>query len=245
MSVLTVKLGRDLARRPGQLIWVAMLILVGVALYGASYDAYRNLQASYQAIFDRYRFADLTVDGGDTAAIARQAARTSGVFATAVRTVADVPLRVPGVPGFTGRVVGLPVNGQPAVDRVDVLSGRYLTPAVPAGVLAEKHLAQHARLRPGAAVEVWQRGSWRRLTVSGIVSSPEYLWPAPSRQDILPAPGSFGVLFVPEPLARQIAGPAAAPNRCSSTTPPPAARTRPASTSALPAWPGGTARLTA
>ena len=213
MSVLTVKLGRDLARRPGQLIWVAMLILVGVALYGASYDAYRNLQASYQAIFDRYRFADLTVDGGDTAAIARQAARTSGVSATAVRTVADVPLRVPGVPGFIGRVVGLPVDGQPAVDRVDVLSGRYLNPAVPAGVLAEKHLAQHAGLRPGAAVEVWQRGSWRHLTVSGVVSSPEYLWPAPSRQDILPAPGSFGVLFVPEPIARQIAGPTAAPDQ--------------------------------
>jgi putative ABC transport system permease protein len=213
VSVLTVKLRRDLARRPAQLIWVGLLVALGVALYGASYDAYRNLQASYQDIFGRYRFADLTVDGGNTAAIARQAARTPGVAAVATRTVADVPLRIPGAAPFSGRVVGLPAGGQPAVDRVDVLSGRYLNPAAPAGVLAEKHLAQNAGLRPGAAVQVWQHGSWRRLTVSGVVSSPEYLWPAPSRQDILPAPGSFGVLFVPEALARQIAGSAAAPNQ--------------------------------
>jgi putative ABC transport system permease protein len=213
VKVLTVKLGRDLAHRPAQLIWVAMLVLVGVALYGASYDAYRNLQASYQNIFDRYNFADLIVDGGNTAAIARQAAGTSGVAATATRTVSDVPLRIPGQIAFSGRVIGLPVGGQPAVDKVDVLSGRYPGTGGAAGVLAEKHLAQYAGLRPGAAVEVWQHGSWRRLTVSGVVSSPEYLWPAPSRQDILPAPGSFGVLFVPEPVARQIAGPAAGPNQ--------------------------------
>ncbi|MGE5291558.1 MAG: ABC transporter permease [Micromonosporaceae bacterium] len=213
MSVLTVKLRRDLARRPAQLIWVGMLVALGVALYGASYDAYRNLQASYTDIFSRYRFADLTVDGGNTATIARQAARTPGVAATTTRTVTDVPLRIGGAAPFPGRVVGLPAGGQPAVDRVDVLSGRYLNPAAPQGVLAEKHLAQNAGLRPGAAVQVWQHRSWQALTVSGVVSSPEYLWPAPSRQDILPAPGSFGVLFVPEALARQIAGPAAAPNQ--------------------------------
>ncbi|HEY5988241.1 MAG TPA: FtsX-like permease family protein, partial [Streptosporangiaceae bacterium] len=213
MSVLSVKLRRDLARRPAQLVWVVALVLLGVALYGASYDAYRNLQASYQAIFERYRFADLTIDGGNSAQIARQAAQTPGVAATTTRTVADVPLRVPGGDAFTGRVVGLPVTGQPAVDKVDILNGRYLNPAAPGGVLVEQHLAAHARLRPGAAVEVWQQDSWRSLTVSGVVSSPEYLWPAPSRQNILPAPGSFGVLFVPEPLARQIAGPAAAPDQ--------------------------------
>lgn len=213
MSVLAVKFRRDLARRPGQLVWVVALVLLGVALYGASYDAYRNLQASYQAIFERYRFADLTVDGGNTALIAQQAARIPGVAATTTRTVADVPMRVPGENAFTGRVVGLPLTGQPAVDRVDILNGTYLNPAAPGAVLLEQHLAAHARLRPGAAVEVWQHGSWRSLTVSGVVASPEYLWPAPSRQDILPAPGSFGVLFVPEPLARQIAGPAAAPDQ--------------------------------
>lgn len=212
MSTLTVKLRRDLRRRPAQLVSAAVLVMLGVALFGASYDAYRNLDTGYQALFDKYRFADLTVTGGDTAAIAAQARARPGVQAVTARTVADVPLRMPDGSTLVGRVVGLPAAAQPAVNRVKVLDGRYLDPAAPAGVLAERHLADDARIEPGSEVAVWDGRAWRNLGVRGTASSPEYLWPAADRQNVLPAPGSFGVLFVPEPLARRIAG-TAAPNQ--------------------------------
>ncbi|WP_412517834.1 ABC transporter permease [Actinomadura madurae] len=212
MSTLTVKLRRDLRRRPAQLVSAAVLVMLGVALFGASYDAYRNLDTGYEALFGKYRFADLTVTGGDTAAIAARAGARPGVQAVTARTVADVPLRMPDGATLVGRVVGLPAAAQPAVNRVKVLDGRYLDPAAPAGVLAEKHLADHARLEPGSEVAVWDGRAWRNLGVRGTASSPEYLWPAADRQNVLPAPGSFGVLFVPEPLARRIAG-TAAPNQ--------------------------------
>ncbi|MFB4310120.1 FtsX-like permease family protein [Actinomadura sp. GTD37] len=212
MSVLNVKLRRDLRRRPAQLVSVVVLVMLGVALFGASYDAYRNLDAGYRAAFGKYRFADLTLTGGDAAAVAREAAARPGVAAAAARTVADVPLRMPDGGTLVGRVVGLPAGSQPAVNRVKVLSGAYLDPAAPDGVLAEKHIADHAGLEPGDGVAVWDGRAWRTLSVRGAASSPEYLWPAASRQDVLPAPGSFGVLFVPEPLARQIAG-TSAPNQ--------------------------------
>ncbi|CNF64557.1 ABC-type transporter [Mycobacterium tuberculosis] len=211
-SVLNVKLRRDLRRRPAQLVSVVVLVMLGVALFGASYDAYKNLDSGYQALFHTYRFADLTLAGGDTAAIAKDAAARPGVRAVTARTVADVPLRMPGGATLVGRVVGMPAGAQPAVDRVKVLDGAYLDPAAPGGVLAEKHLADHAGLEPGDGVSVWDGHAWRTLTVRGTASSPEYLWPAPSRQNVLPAPGSFGVLFVPEPLARQVAG-TPAPNQ--------------------------------
>ncbi|MCP9964578.1 hypothetical protein LUX57_04915 [Actinomadura madurae] len=108
MSTLTVKLRRDLRRRPAQLVSAAVLVMLGVALFGASYDAYRNLDTGYQALFDKYRFADLTVTGGDTAAIAAQARARPGVQAVTARTVADVPLRMPDGSTLVGRVVGLP-----------------------------------------------------------------------------------------------------------------------------------------
>ncbi|MWA00505.1 FtsX-like permease family protein [Actinomadura sp. LD22] len=212
MSVLTVKLRRDLRRRPAQLVSVVVLVMLGVALFGASYDAYRNLDSGYQRLFERYRFADLTLSGGDTAAIAAAAAAEPGVAATAARTVADVPMRMPDGGTFVGRVIGMPAGSQPAVDKVQVLRGRYLDASAPAGVLAEKHVADHARLRPGARVAVWHGGAWQPLEVRGTASSTEYLWPAASRQDALPAPGSFGVLFVAEPLAERIAG-TSAPNQ--------------------------------
>ncbi|XRQ15523.1 ABC transporter permease [Actinomadura welshii] len=206
MSTLNVKLRRDLRRRPGQLVAAVVLVMLGVTLFGASYDAYKNLDSGYQAFFGKYRFADLTLSGGDTAAIAREARSRPGVAAAAVRTVADVPMRTPGGGTLVGRVVGLPAGSQPAVNRVKVLDGRYLDPAAPSGVLADGHLADDAGLRPGAEMQVWDGQAWRSVAVRGTASSPEYLWPAPSRQNILPAPGSFGVLYVPEALARRIAG---------------------------------------
>ncbi|MFG2091334.1 MULTISPECIES: FtsX-like permease family protein [unclassified Spirillospora] len=206
MSTLNVKLRRDLRRRPAQLVSVVVLVMLGVALFGASYDAYKNLDSGYQDLFAEYRFADLTLSGGDTAAIAREARSRPGVRAAVARTVADVPMRTPDGNTFVGRVAGFPAGSQPDVNRVKVLKGRYLDPAAPSGVLADKHLAEDAGLEPGANVSVWDGRAWRRLGVRGTASSPEYLWPAPSRQDILPAPGSFGVLYVPEPLARRIAG---------------------------------------
>lgn len=214
MSTLNVKLRRDLRRRPAQLVSAVVLVMLGVALFGASYDAYKNLDSGYRELFDKYRFADLTLSGGDTAAIARDARSRPGVRAVAVRTVADVPMRTPGGDTFMGRVVGFPAGSQPDVNRVKVLRGRYLDPAAPSGVLADKHIADDAGLEPGATMAVWDGRAWRSLAVRGTASSPEYLWPAPSRQNILPAPGSFGVLYVPEPLARQIAG-TGAPNEVS------------------------------
>ncbi|MEU8346479.1 ABC transporter permease [Spirillospora sp. NPDC048832] len=212
MSVLGTKLRRDLRHRPAQLVSVVVLVMLGVALFGASYDAYKNLDAGYRQTFRDLRFADLTLSGGDTAAIAADAASRPGVAAAAVRTVADVPLRMPGGDTLVGRVVGLPPGSQPEVNRVKVLTGSYLDPAEPDGVLAERHIAGHARLKPGDGVSVWDGGAWRTVRVRGTASSPEYLWPAASRQNVLPAPGSFGVLFVPEPLARRLAG-AASPNQ--------------------------------
>ncbi|NKZ08741.1 ABC transporter permease [Actinomadura latina] len=208
-SVLNVKLRRDLRRRPAQLVSVVVLVMLGVALFGASYDAYKNLDAGYQAAFHKYRFADLTLTGGDTAAIAEEASARPGVAAVAVRTVADVPLRMPGGGTLVGRVVGFPAGSQPAVNRVKILDGAYLDPAAPQGVLAERHIADHAGLKPGDQVSAWDGKAWQPLSVRGTASSPEYLWPAASRQNVLPAPGSFGVLFVPEPLARRLAGPEA------------------------------------
>jgi putative ABC transport system permease protein len=48
------------------------------------------------------------------------------------------------------------------------------------------------------------------VRVAGIVSSPEYFWPARDRQEVLSSPKDFGVVFAAEPLARSLAGRSAA-----------------------------------
>lgn len=197
MSLLERKLRRDIGRRRWQFAAILVTVVLGVALFGASYDAYQNLLASYQAVFDRTRFADLTIEGGDSETVAAAIRGTPGVTAVATRSTAELPLRL-GDSTLIGRLVGLPVDRRAAVNDVLVLHGAYLDPADPVGVLVERHLADHFGIEPGDTLEVWADGGWQSLTVRGTAASAEYIWPARSRQEVLTLPEDFGVIFAPQ-----------------------------------------------
>jgi putative ABC transport system permease protein len=200
VNLLRVSLRRDLSARRAQTAAVVVTMALGVALFGASYDAFQNLTASYEGLYRDLAFADLTVSGGSPAAVAAALERDPAVAAVATRTVADVPIDVGGH-RFLGRAVGLPVSGEPAVGRVRVLRGTGLDPATPNGVLVEQHMADTFDLEPGAALRVLGASGWRDATVLGVVASPEYLWPARSRQEVIAPFDQFGVIFTPEAFA--------------------------------------------
>lgn len=199
MSILGRAVWRDLRLRRGQFVAVWLTILLGVALFGASYDAFQNLTASYQRMYDALDFADLTASGGPVDRIAADGAKLPGVAASATRAVGDGLIRIAGRSQL-GRVVGMPATGEPAVDRVMVLRGRDLTPGAPNEVLVEHHLADARGIAPSTTLDVLTRSGWRTVTVVGIVASPEYLWPARSRQEVLVPPDEWGVVFGPESL---------------------------------------------
>lgn len=204
--ILFTKTRRDLRRRLPQFAAIAVTVMVGVVLFISSYEAYQNLSASYDRTYARLRFADVTATGGSPRKVAAAARHTPGVTAVTTRTQGDLPLRIGG-DKLLGRVVGLPAGGRPAVDRVDVVSGRYLAPGDPTGVLLERHAAQTFKLSPGDRLHAFDGSAWHTVTVRGVVDSAEYLWPARNRQDPLNDPHSFAVIFAPEATARSLAGP--------------------------------------
>ena len=199
------KLLRDLRRNRAQFIAITITILLGVTLFGASYDSFQNLTASYDTTATEYRFANLTMAGGDTSAIADAAMAGPTVASVETRTSADVPIRV-GDTKLLGRTVGMPTSGQPEVNRLEVRAGSYLDPVLTDGVLVEEHMADHFALVVGDTLEVLDGTDWRQVTVLGVVASPEYIWPSRDRQEIITTPDNFGVLFVPERLARELVG---------------------------------------
>ncbi|MBK5230540.1 MAG: ABC transporter permease, partial [Thermoleophilia bacterium] len=205
MRVLRRKLVRDMRRQRAQYGAVVITIFLGVTLFGASFDAYRNLKASYAEAFTRYHFANLTVSGGSTARIARLAAGTPGVQSVSTRTQTDLPIQI-GKSKLLGRVVGMPRGVQPGVNRVEVTSGRYLPASGFDVALADRHLADYFKLAPGGKVLVRGSAGAVTLTVAGVATSPEYFWPARNRQQILVSASDFGVLYVPERTARRLAG---------------------------------------
>jgi putative ABC transport system permease protein len=203
--MLRKKLIRDIRRQRGAFIAITVTVFLGVTLFVATFDAFRNLDSSYERAFTKYRFANLTVTGGDVEALARTALRSAGVDALQARIEADVPLAV-GRDKLLGRVVGLPAGHQPAVNRVEVEDGSYLERSRPRGVLVEKHMAETFDLAPGDRLKVGVRDGRVGVQVLGVAASPEYFWPARSRQEVFSAPEDFGVVFAPERLAEKIDG---------------------------------------
>ena len=199
------KLWRDIGRNKPQFIAITLTIFLGVTIFGATYDSFQNLQASYDQTAVEYRFANLTTVGGNVAAIAAHAEELPEAEYVATRTTVDVPFRVDDTK-LLGRTVGLPATEQPPVNQIDVLSGSYLSDGSSREVLVEEHMADHFDLIPGDSFELLIDGDWAIVTVTGIVASPEYIWPARDRQEIITTPDNFGVVFVTENLAHSFEG---------------------------------------
>ena len=200
MRTLRKKLVRDLRRQRTQSVAIALTIFAGTLLAVISAGAYRDLEASYARVFEVTGFADLWVAGGDVDGFAAAAAREPGVVAEP-RAVADLPLEVSGR-RFLGRVVALAPDA--TVNRVILRAGAPLAPGDTGGILVEEHLARHDGLAPGDTLSILGPDGWREVTIRGVAASAEYLWPARDRQDVLPAPGSFGVAFADPALLGEL-----------------------------------------
>jgi putative ABC transport system permease protein len=199
MSTLSTKLRRDLRRSRTQFIAVAATIFLGVTLFGATYDAYRSLKASYEQVFEDVSFADYWITGGDSAAAGAAAMATDGVAAVVTRERIDLPMRPVPDHALFGRVVGLPTT-EPAVDSILILDGTMFDPTRSDEVVVEQHTAEHFHLAPGDEVMISAPDGWRSFTVTGIASSAEYLWPSPSRQQIISSLDDFGVVFASDAI---------------------------------------------
>jgi putative ABC transport system permease protein len=201
---LDKKAVRDLRRRLPQVAAIGVTVMLGVLLFVASYDSFRNVQASYDRTYVRTHFADLTVIGGDPDTIAAAVRTAAGVDRVATRTQADLPMTI-GETKLVGRVVGLPPVTGHDINEIDVIAGRLPDPARDDQVVVERHTAGTFGLGAGKRVQVFDGFRWHEVTISGVAQSPEYLWPARNRQDVLGDPHAFAVVFAPESLARTLA----------------------------------------
>lgn len=188
------KLRRDIWRDRWRFAAIAVVMAIGVAIFVAATDGYRNLDQSFKQSYATQRLPDAILSGPGAAGLRDALTAMPGSPVVEIRHQADIGIRVNGH-ALYGRVVGVPDSRQPAVSLLDVHMGTLPTSGQ---LVLEQHMADHYHLRPGDIVELLGRAGWQRFTVAGSALSTEYLWPARSPQEILTTPEDFGVVFVPD-----------------------------------------------
>jgi putative ABC transport system permease protein len=210
--LLNRKLIRDLVRAKWQYFAIGLMVVLGVVFFNASYAAYVNLDASYRASYKALDFEDfgLTFNAAPER-VCDRIQRIPGVRAVEGRLVEDVGLEVESK-GTTRKVVGrlitIPTDREPTVNRLALLSGHPLRSSSSREVLLEASFAKHHNLKPGDIVTATRGNSEVRLSIAGIAQSDEYLYVVRSKQELMAVPDTFGVMFVsPEVLGSLVGKP--------------------------------------
>lgn len=199
MTALRQKLLRDGWRLRTQAVAIGLVIACGVATYVMSVSVLHSLERMGRRYYEDYRFADIFAPlTRAPRAVAARLAEIPGVAAAAARVVAEAALDLPDlVEPAAGRLVSIPDEGPPELNRLHLRRGRWPEPDRRGEVLVNEAFAVAHRLAPGDRLQAVLHGRREPLTVTGIALSPEYVYQIRGG-DLLPDDLRFGVFWMRE-----------------------------------------------
>lgn len=197
LRALDRKMLRDLWHMKAQVLAICLVMASGVATFVMSLATLHSLEAMQQGFYERYRFAEVFASLVRAPELVGERIRTiEGVQQVQTRTVASVILDVPGMaePG-AGKLVSVPDIGEPTLNALHLYRGRWLDPVGRDEVLAHVSFVESHGFEPGDELEMVINGRLRKLTIVGVVLSPEYvLQVAPG--ELLPDYERFGIFWM-------------------------------------------------
>jgi len=178
IAALHRKFLRDVGRLKGQVLTIALVLAGGITSFVALQGTYASLVRSRDAYYDRQRFAHVFASlerAPETLATRIEA--LPGVASVQTRISKQVSLPLEGMPRPAwGRLLSLPVAGEPATNAVRLRTGRLPErDRSDEVVLLESFAAAHG-LAPGHRVPAVIDGKLRRLVVVGVALSPEFIY---------------------------------------------------------------------
>lgn len=200
LGALDRKLLRDIWRLRSQAFAIALVIAAGIGMVVMSFGMIRSLEATRDAYYDRYRFAEIFASARRfPESLVDDIQSLDGVSIAEGRLTSSATLDIPGIAEpITTRVHSLPRGGgMPRVNALVLRSGRLPNPTRPDEVLASEKFADAARIGLGDTIDVLLYGKKQRLRVVGTALSPEYVYAIGPGQ-IFPDNRRFGVLWMGE-----------------------------------------------
>ena len=203
MSMLDIKLLRDLRALWTQVLSIALLLAAGTAVLAMSISDYLALVRAMEAHYRNERFADLFA-GLERAprALADRLGTIDGIALIETRVVQPVRvLRADTELPIAGRIVSVPVSGQPQLNRLHLLQGRWVEADHPEEVIINAAYAEARGVRLGDELDVILNGRMESFRVVGIALSPEVVF-ATRAAVPLPDDRNFVVLWAGDNAVR-------------------------------------------
>ncbi|MCG8558423.1 MAG: ABC transporter permease [Hyphomicrobiales bacterium] len=205
MSALDRKLWRDLRRMWAQALAIAMVMAAGVATLLLAVGAYRSLEETRSAYYDRYRFADVFASATRAPeALKQRMLEIPGVAAVETRIVKSALLDIEGMAEpATGFAISLPDHRRLQLNRLYLRAGRLPEPGRAEEVTVNEAFAKAHGFRLGDRFKAILNGRKRTLTIVGIALSPEFIY-ALGPGDIVPDGRRFAVMWMSEKALESI-----------------------------------------
>lgn len=199
MSVLRVKLLRDLARLWPQVAAIVLVMAAGSATLILGVGAHATLFETRAAYYERHRFADVFADLTRAPnSLGEEIARIPGVAAVETRIAELAVLDLPDLAEpASAMLVSVPDHRETAVDRLFMVRGRMPEPDDEREVVVSKPFADANRFDLGSRFAALLDGRRRELTVVGVALSPEFVY-AIGPGDIMPDDRRFGIVWMSE-----------------------------------------------
>jgi putative ABC transport system permease protein len=192
------KVLRDAWRLKAQGGSIALVICCGAAVYLGSAGTTAALKTALDDYYVHYHFADVFARlKRAPEPVADRLRAIPGVGQVETRIVRDVSIDVPGLDEpATARLVSIPDEGPPRVNRLHLKAGRWPEPGREDEVLVNQSFADADGLGPGTELVARINGRRQRLRVVGVALSPEYVYQV-QEGAVFPDDRRFGVVWMP------------------------------------------------
>lgn len=177
MKALSRKLWRDLWRMKGQVFAITLVVVSGAATFIMFMSTMDSLTLTRDTFYRDYRFADVFVNLKRAPESLKEKIRAiPGVDEVETRVAASVKLDIPGFSEpVTGKIVSIPDDGRPLLNRLYMTRGRLADPAKDYEVVVNESFATAHGFALGDRFAAIINGKWKELTITGVALSPEFV----------------------------------------------------------------------
>ncbi|MCU0902512.1 MAG: ABC transporter permease, partial [Tabrizicola sp.] len=198
IAPLRRKVLRDLVRLWAQVLAIALVLAAGVATLILGNGAYSSLFETRARYYAEHRFADVFADVTRAPrALLAEIEEIEGVLDAEARIVKLGLLDIEGMkePGSV-LFVSLPASNGEGLNRLYLRLGRLPDPQSASEIVISDGFAKAHGLGPGDTLAVLMNGQQRRLLITGVALSPEFIYALGPGQ-MMPDPRRFGTVWAP------------------------------------------------